>query len=332
MKVRKGSILDYFRRVHQTLPKMMRLGAFLVVLFFALGALQVRGAFAQLEDSLLDLGEQYTRMGVSMFHYEGSEHQSTPATMLLNGQPIHIATGHTSDSLETVLDVFEERCIARDGRIKGRLDELLAEDAEGLEYDSSLLDPTLRKQDDEHGFVACLDLRDDVVGPGEVLARFTRFRRTMDVSELGDFRYVYAQAQPDGQTTFTQVWVDGEFNIGHMFPARGDAPGGDLPEVPRPAESRRIFSSMELGKDQRVVVYTNDQSKDQVHEFYLREMAALGWGFVDLTPEEANQLPFEMPPTSGDLLVFERGPRLIAVAAMDNLTDGQLTHTIMLEL
>ena len=324
MRVRRGSILAHILSVYQLLPKVLRLTAYLLFLGLAASGFSVYRARAQLSESLMNLG-------ADMLRYEGAEHQQAPRTLVLNGQPIHVATGHTRHPIDQVLDYYETRCNEHDGRLGEQLEAALERTSNFTTVNTKLLDATLRQEDDEHGFVACVDSGEGELSIPSFVERMQAFMQSMDLSDVGNLRYVYAQQNEDA-TTFITVWVEGSLDLGAMFPAAGDAPGEDLVNVPRPVRSRRIFSTQEWGKDKKILMYETDEPRASVEAFYKREMPALHWLHVQLTEEDAEQIPFPVELTNDDLMVFKIGRRMVAVMVMDDVSDEGKTVTTVLEI
>ena len=328
MKARRGSILAYILATYRTFPKVLRLGAFILFVALAISGVSLHHARAQLSESLMNLG-------VDMLRYEGAEHQQEPRTLVLNGQPIQIATGYATHTVEQVLDVYESRCRDHDGELTEQLDEALSRTTH-LGFSSRLLDATLRANDEEHGYVACIDSGTERIELPTWIERIESFTRTLDLSDIGGMRYVFAQRyEAEGEedvTHFITVWVEGSFDLGAMFPAEGDAPGIDLEDVPRPVRSRRLFSTLEIGHDKVLVMYETDEPKSRVVAFYKREMPKLDWLHIELTDEDAARIPYEVGRTTDDLMVFKLGGRLVSVMVMDDTSPDGKTIAAVIEM
>jgi len=292
-------------------PKFLRLTVFLSVVYF--GVIAVIGYEARAQ-----MNEQMMSLGVDMLRYEGAEYQREPRTVFLNGQAMKLSTGLAPQDLDYVLDYYESRCMQRDGRFADQLAELVEGDAEILEAEARLLDPTLREEDDDEGFVACLDtLSDEELDPESVAAAFERFQNTLDLSEFGELRYIYAQKAREGGTFFVAFWIEGSFKIGEMFPAAGDAPGRDVAGVPRPPSTRRILSTWEEGKPQAVTTYVGGtRNPDQLEAFYREEMADGGWQILELPDAYRNQLGIPEPPQN--FLTYEQGDRMVSIVLQNS--------------
>lgn len=288
-------------RVKHYAPKLIRLGLFLSCVY--LGLLLVLGheARAQVGESLFAIGED-------MLRYEGAHRMDAPRTLHLNGQPIRLASGVTRHGLDRVLDWYEARCGERDGDIGEQLSELVDGHPQLGEVETSLFDATLREREEDRGYVACLDTGGEKLDAEGVLARVERFRSSLDVSELGDLRYIYGEENDEG-TFFVAFWTRGSFRIGEMFPAQGDAPGRDPEGLPRPPDGRRLLSAWEEGHPQSVTMYGESaRAPEALESFYRQAMPKDGWHLLELDDATLARTGQERAP---HFLVYERGEEMV---------------------
>ncbi|MBW2464813.1 MAG: hypothetical protein JRH11_24400 [Deltaproteobacteria bacterium] len=316
----KYTRLGFVWRVKHYAPKFLRLTAFFAVLYVALVVAVGYEARAQ-------MNEQMMTLGVDMLRYEGADYQRDPRTLLLNGQAIRLSTGLAPHDLEHVLDYYEGRCMERDGRFADQIAELVDGDPVALEAEARLLDPTLRESDDERGYVACLDtLSDERLDSDGVAAAFQRFQNSLDLSEFGELRYIYAERARDGGTFFVAFWIEGSFKIVDMFPKDVDAPGRDVAGVPRPPSARRILSSWEEGRPQAVTTYVGGAlATGELDAFYREEMHDAGWEVI-----EVDESPLELHGQRGapeGFLTFEREERMVSLV-MSTGADGPVTTVL----
>jgi hypothetical protein len=287
-------------------PKVMRLAAFLLLVYACAVAFVYQRARAQMSEVLFSLG-------VEMLRYDEVDKQGQTRTLYLNGQQIRFATAITRHPLARVLDFYESRCMEHDGRFAEQITELSRGDAIPGELDGSMFDATLRSEEGNRGYVACLDQGEGRATPEGVLEKFERFKATLDISEMGDLRYIYAE-ESDGTTLFVTFWTDGPLRIREVFPPEGDAPGRDVEGVPRPEGSRRILSSWEAGEPQLVAMYQSAGGEiEDVDAFYRRSMEERGWTLLELDDARRRELGFEVPRTPNPFLVFEQDDRMVAV-------------------
>ena len=284
-------------RVKHYAPKVLRLSAFLTCVYLAVLLVVGHNARAQVGETLFGIGEE-------MLRYEGAHRIDAPRTLMLNGQPIRLASGVTRHGLTRVLDWYEARCQEHDGELGEQLREITEGTPEMREIDSSLIDATLREEEGGKGYVACLDTGRERLGPGDILARFEKFRVALDVSELGDLRYIYAEENAEG-TFFVAFWTQGSFKIAEMFPGQGDVPGNDVDGVPRPPDGRRILSAWEDGRPQSVTMYGESRKgPDELERWYRVRMPDEGWRLLELDDAMLARTGRERVP---HLLVWERG-------------------------
>lgn len=227
------------------------LAATLLCAGIALGGLALR-VRAHADELLLDVG-------ASMLRHPAADQIDATRTLSVNGLQVHLSSGGTSRSLPEVLDLFHARCRERGGRFDLQLAHALRTRAAVERLAPPALDGVLRIDDGARGYVACLDLGGSPVPPDELLRRARRFLEDGDLAHLGDLRFVFA-ARDGERTSYLALWTVGPFALARAFPAEGDAPGSDLPRVPRPPEARRLLSAHGLGAEPSVTVYRAEHS------------------------------------------------------------------------
>jgi hypothetical protein len=293
------------------LPHTLRLGAFVLTAGLVGTLLSARKARADMHEGMRQLARQlmpYAQEGV----------MESPRRVQLNGESLYLAMGTTQSSPETVLDYYERFCNER----AGRLTEQLREGAQAAGAGDALHQAafnqlwnapgrrsgaveTVRDQDsDGGGYVACLD-----VGPGrlpgpELVRRIERMTTTGDLSELGHMRYAYVTRGTTGTRILT-VATDGRFNLFRMFPQQGDAPGEDLPGLPRYPGMTRRLSAREVGFDYGLGMYAVRRGRDEVRGWYRSTLLAQGWTALDL-PRDRRLSP-ELERHRGEMLTVPRG-------------------------
>lgn len=253
-------------------PNMLRLAGFLLVVYLvglAWVARQVRA-----ETSELMLG-----VGAEMMRFANPEFQDEPRTLLLNGQRLGFASGHSSEHTVTqVLDFFEARC-AEHSAFFADVPELLRNGSIGAP-ESSMWSGTLREGGERAGYVACFDTG-EVDGVRGLLHRLELATDSGNLAELGGLRYAYASETDEG-THFIVFYTDEQLNVYQMFPATGDAPGIDVPGLPRPAAARRMLSAYEAADPHVISMYTSTRMRAaDFQSWYRRELPRQGWTLVD---------------------------------------------------
>jgi hypothetical protein len=259
--------------------KVMRLGAFLLFVQLVIAALVVRGVHAQLQDLMQSTGAQMTQLGA------GLDRGGPPRTLRLNGAQLRLRSQRLADrTLDDVLDEFQARCRARNGRFLEQLQNA-PQTRDWSEQDLGVLDGVMRVESEQAGSVACLDTGDEKASPESVLARAQKFVSTGDLASFGGLRLLRAEKREQGVFA-VMFWTDGALNVKQMFPSRGDAPGLDFSDLPRPPGSRRILSAWEEGEAPALNIYeSRTLSPAQLDHYYRVELAKRGW--EPLLPERS---------------------------------------------
>lgn len=298
------------------LGKLLRLFAFAVVLGVAGLVLLLHRAHADVKRALRTLGQNM------IVFYGEDEPARPPRTLYLNGVSIKFVAGSTPHAVDKVLDFYEARCQARDGRFE-ELAELADAAVKIPTASGKLLDSTIRDEGDGKGFVACLDMGPDPVSVEELAARTQEFARTGDLGKIGRFRYIYAERGVK-RTRFVAVWSEGEMNVLGMFPATGDAPGADPRTLPRPPRGERKLTSWEEGFPQRLYVYETPTSPAELDHFYRATLPGGGWKLLE-KPPQASGLP-----EGSATLVAERGGKEMAVIVLAPGDDGKTIASFLI--
>lgn len=256
-------------RVSERTPRRrawLRLAAYVIALQCAVTALAVREVQARTDRAL-------SHVGTLLMEYVGAKHQQAPRTLMLNGAEIKLSVGNTDHSVSTVIDHFHKRCDEHSGGLGKQL-RALAQGRRPLKVgpEDAALDGVLRVQSESRGVLACVDTGAGALSIADLAARARAFVTTGDLSRLGNLRFVSVERGEVG-TVFVAVWNEGPLNIGEMFPESGDAPGHDLPRVPRPMDSRRIASAWEVGQRRSFGVYEiADRSLSQVTQQFRQQL------------------------------------------------------------
>ncbi len=157
--------------------------------------------------------------------------KSPPRHVELNGFPLHLLTGRSPESPRQVVDFYQGSC-SRSHRGSGP-------------------PPLLRRDGEDTSLLVGVD------GDG------AEVRRRMEEGRLhfihtAPLCMVYAHLT-DGLTDFMAVWSDAPLPPAVLSPPpRGDAPGYDIPGIPRPAGSRRSFNLVEPAAGYILVTYRSD--------------------------------------------------------------------------
>jgi hypothetical protein len=136
--------------------------------------------------------------------------------------------------------------------------------------------------------LSCLAPSTPQLGTDGLVHSVRTFMESGDLSELGDLRYITARRQPSGKTQVVAVWTEGRFLLRSIFPERGDVPGSDMVDVPRPPGSVRSVCATALRRSFGYRLYESDQPAREVLSFYELTLAQRGWASVDGVDEPAN--------------------------------------------
>lgn len=268
---------------------------------------------AQVEEGLMEFG-------ATMMHVVDANRQDAPRELVLNGESVHFASGTTARSTENLLDYFEARCDARDGGLAEAVVRAAGEHAaRGHQAEAERLlgvRPLVRHDDEDGGFVACLDMGERELGIGDVLDRARAFDESEDLHDFGDLRYVFVRPLPEGGSHFVAFWTEGSFRFDRVFPEQGDAAGADPVDVPRPPGARRRITAFERGQHESAVIYTGSDLDDAALErFYRRELSAEGWNVLDGRSERGDAMRREAIESGvRPALVAMRGERTVYVS------------------
>jgi hypothetical protein len=134
----------------------------------------------------------------------------------------------------------------------------------------------LQLGDARGGFVGCLDLGAQRVLPADLLGRLSRFARAADVAEIGALRFAWARSE-GRDTRYVSLWSDQRLPLRGAFPARKDAPGSDVPRMPRPIATRRVLSAWQEGAAPMLVAYASARPAPVVLRGYESQLRAQGY-------------------------------------------------------
>lgn len=286
----------------KTVGAWMRLSCFLAVASAAATTAALRAARGR----SLELAES---VGAQLMRFAGAERQDEPRQLVVNGMILHVSSGAAERSVGEVLDHFERTCRRRvsDGFVSAAslagVSGPAVPAASSPEGRGAAWVPVERQEDAERGLVACLDPMGRELSPAAVLGALERFLETGDLAAVGELRLVFAR-RGESRTAFLAIWTEGPTALLDAFPATGDAPGRDVPGVPRPPRSRRILSAYEAETDPELAIYESDATAEATAEHYRDAMKALGYA-LDAERRE--------PETGADFLGFVRDDRVVTV-------------------
>lgn len=206
--------------------------------------------------------ELVSAAGAPLLAYARSTQDEGVRALYLNGARLGMRTGSTLDTSNAVLDAYESRCRARLAKQNGAR---LPHGFDGI----------ARFGTDAQGFVGCIDFGTDVTA-SDLLTRLEQLVATGDVEELGKLEVVWAMRSERG-ARYVALWSEGSLPLWKMFPGTGDAPGIDLPDAPRPPQSRRLLSLWQQGEAPMIASYASALAPDVLLARYREALSRAGF-------------------------------------------------------
>ena len=232
-----------------------------------------------------DIGELGLAAGRRLDHLQ--DLTADAETLQINGARFDRATNYTSDAVSNVLDRVEDACMRNPGMLGQAMREVPADVLAKVNADKELprssRNAIVRDEGGDGGMVICF-VNAKPTSLRELGSRLNHFLQTLELYELGEFRYVYAVRKGD-KTRVTTLWTSGSVNLNRMFPAEGDAAGSDSKLVPRPPNARRTFTASAAGQASGVRVYESGEGLQALDVFYETQMKQRGFR----VPEGAKQ-------------------------------------------
>ncbi|HJK95460.1 MAG TPA: hypothetical protein RMH85_12760 [Polyangiaceae bacterium LLY-WYZ-15_(1-7)] len=266
------------KRVARRMAAMARVTGALTIIAFLVGYVAFQSLAKRMDVELMAFGDGLVQhqlaFDVPRTDPAGNaalgpdEEPEGPRALVLNGQRLEILTGTSDEDLDAVLAEAEARCDRFNG-LGGQMPE------EG--------DPSVRSQDGDRGYVACVDVGDEELSAGEWRERLTNLADTWDLSSVGNVHYVYGTRTPDGGTFFVTLKSAGVFALDELIPmGEGDVAGMDPEGVPRPPGGRRLLSAYEERQPYGVTMYGyTPDAPEEVATFYRDRMDPRVWEHVD---------------------------------------------------
>jgi len=251
---------------------LLRAGGYVAALSIALGCFQLRAAHAEVKNRTVELGRQMLQLSNATQHDVNK--------LLLNGQPMFVASSMSKDAPGDVLSRFEADCQKNAAQPVANWRELATKTDADKAGSSVMPDGVMRGGNNEEGTIVCFTKGDS--SKPTVKEAFKTFAETGELGALGNLRYVYAKRTSKGDTHVLTAWTDNKFNLSDLAPPEGsEAPGADFAEIPRVPTSNRLLSAQVEGTPFGVNVYRSKQGPQKVVAFYDEEMAKRGWVSID---------------------------------------------------
>lgn len=290
---------------------LLRAGGYIAVLSLGLGAFQLRAAHAEVRNRTVELGRQMYQLANATQHDVNK--------LSLNGQTMWVGSSLANDSVQSVLDRYEDECRKNSAQSTESWRELAKKIDEKKQERPLMATGVMRAGSRSEGTVLCFTKGESSKPTvGEAVKSFVE---TGELGALGNLRYVYAKESSTGRTTVLTAWTDDKFNLADLTPEAGtEARGNDFPGIPRPPTSNRLLSAQIEGTPFGANVYRSKQSPANVVGFYDEEMGKRGWTAIDpeLTVQMAKRGEENTDGAIGRL--YERQGVVLTLAA--NLDEG----------
>jgi hypothetical protein len=192
------------------------------------------------------------------------EHGTGERPLHLNGTTLLVESGHEQRSLSAWLAAAREGCRAHVAQpmpvLPGAPERAFWVEVRG----------------ETSALAGCL------VGPGlatstdALMAQLRALSSDLDLSRLGELRVLRAE-RARGSLHVVSVRSSGPLPLARMFPRRGDAPGNDLPRVPRPPDARRLLSAYEGGRAPALAIYTRPGGLEELLRAEADALAEVGF-------------------------------------------------------
>jgi hypothetical protein len=262
----------------------------------------------------------------------------------LNGNTLYYTQYHTSKSVDTLLDYYENlyKGDTRPLAAQADKDKLLkyvknpadrAEHARRIEETEKLLNQRyVRLDGEEWGAFATIvtGKEGEEDWSKDMKQRFETFDKTRDVAALGDAKIVVAfEDGVNGGAQYLNVWPDENFNQKNMTPTRReDGVGYDIEDIPRPRDSYRLvtFGQQLREADYSIHIYRGVGSIGSVESHFRREMLEEGWGLSQNFVAGREMMDQEM--AAPDELLFIKDGRE-AYISLEPSAENTVTSTIV---
>lgn len=263
-------LLRYVVRLAVPSMRHVRLAAYALVVFGALAAVASRSVYADVTEIGLGIGHELAKL---------EDLTSGAYVIRINGAELHRASTHAAQSVTEVLDRYEAYCRSSPSELGQAMRDIphALEDRSVFPMATPTRAGIVREEASGRGMVACF-VDDDGAGDLDSLRKkLDAVARSGDISELGRFRYAFAETSARGATRVITLWTDGPLCLGTMFPATGDAPGTDSSIVPRPARSRRTLSASIDGYPASVRIYESAAPPAEILAAHASALRAAGF-------------------------------------------------------
>lgn len=245
------------------LKKVARLTGYFAVVGAVSGLYCYKNARAEVGEQMIEVGKNLSQL---------SDMVDTTHNFSMNGQHIYMSSGIIDQSIDKVLDRYEEHC--KTG--KGIFSDLLKDAENTADMSPAFKMGIVREQRAEKGALLCLVRGAQT--PESAVDALQKFADTKDFGALGDVRYVHVHKVKSGATKVTLLWTEGSVMLNELM-AEGDKEptGRDPVYLPRPLNSKRLMSIDAIGTKYNAFVYSTDETPEAVMADLKSKMDQQGW-------------------------------------------------------
>ena len=144
-----------------------------------------------------------------------------------------------------------------------------------------------------------------------------------------DGQYVSVVANPDPSGGASYTVTRGAAQLWSLEDGR-DGAGSDVPDVPRPPDSWRVFClENPSGSGRAMLLYQGHNAADATRRFYLRRMPEFGWQLDLAMAQHLSEADVSSDvEVAGDYMVFKKGRRT-CIISMARRAAGAIATTIL---
>lgn len=264
---------------------LVRVIGFFTVVGVVCAGFSLRTAKAEVENRTVIIGRQMTALADSAEKSGKTE----VSKIVLNGQPLFMASTTTDDDVPAVLARYHKYCEDNRAHATDVWKQLAEVNAKEHKVDESSPGAkmaesggTLRGGDNNEGTVLCFVKAPDA--KPTLKEGLQALAETGELGAVGMVRYAYAKKTSRGKTHVLSAWTTEKFSVKEFAPEGDrDVPGYDFAKIPRPEESVRLFSIHMEGAPYGVNVYQSKaQTPQQTIEMFDRKLVGEGWFSLDI--------------------------------------------------
>jgi hypothetical protein len=198
----------------------------------------------------------------------------------INGESMFLASTVTDQSIDQVLDRYQQHCEEHTGGLAEELDSLPAPSKAALVsrfpavWSQRL--GIVREQKDDEGMVVCL-AHTGGGGIRGLVERANLFLADGELSHLGNLRYAYVRKTSTGQTHLLTTFTEGPFNLYRILGSEASQRRDELDGVPLPIHALMPMTFRVNGMPYAVQAFQSTQPPNEIAAYYLDALPRLGW-------------------------------------------------------